>query len=454
MLSAFQNMLKVKDLRQKLLYTIWIIVLVRVLKNVPIPGIDLNVLDGIMEYFKDQSESANKLVGMANIFSGGALQKLAIGVLGIMPYITASIIMQLMTPVFPHLEKLQKDGSHGRQKINQYTRYMTIVICAVQSAMMAVAMHNPTSLLGVPAEFNELVINKGTAFVIQTTIIVTASAILIMWLGEQITDKGLGNGASIIITINVLSSMPQAFASVYSKYQEGEWNLVQILVVAGLLFIVTAATVALVQGMRKIPLKYARDASSRNAMTEKTSYLPLKVNHAGVMPIIFASALMMFPPMIIGKIGGEFANTVAPWFTFGSVPFLIIEGVLILVFTFFWVATQFNPIQISDDLNRSGAFIPGHRPGEPTSRFLNDTMTRITVAGAIFLVILALLPYVLMNSVGSGATDFIITQFFGGTSLLIMVGVVLQTMQQIEVQLVQNNYDGFITGGRLRSRRG
>ncbi|EDM25876.1 protein translocase subunit SecY [Lentisphaera araneosa HTCC2155] len=453
MLSAFQNMLKVQDLRKKLLYTVWVIVLVRVLKNVPIPGIDLNVLADLMDYVKNQSESANKLVGMANVFSGGALQKLAIGVLGIMPYITASIIMQLMTPVFPNLEKLQKDGSHGRQKLNQYTRYMTIVICAVQSAMMAVAMHTPSKLLGVPG-FEDLVINKGSAFVIQTTIIVTASAILIMWLGEQITDKGLGNGASIIITINVLSSMPQAFAAVYSKYQEGEWNLVQILVVVGILFIVTAATVALVQGMRKIPLKYARDASSRNAMIEKTSYLPLKVNHAGVMPIIFASALMMFPPMIINKIGGDFARTVAPYFDFGSTSYLIIQGVMILVFTFFWVATQFNPIQIADDLNRSGAFVPGHRPGEPTSTFLNDTMTRITVAGAIFLVILALLPYVLMNAMGSGSTDFIITQFFGGTSLLIMVGVVLQTMQQIEVQLVQNNYDGFITGGRLRSRKG
>ena len=453
MISAFQNMFKVKDLRTKVLYTLFVIVLVRILKNVPIPGIDLNVLKDLMAYFEEQSSSANKLVQMANMFSGGALQKLAIGVLGIMPYITASIIMQLMTPVFPNLEKLQKDGSHGRQKLNQLTRYLTIIICVIQSAMMAVAMHTPSKLLGVGG-FDGLVSNPGTLFVIQTTIIVTASAILIMWLGEQITSNGLGNGASIIITINVISSMPQAFGAVVAKFKSGEWNLVQVVVVIAVLLIVTAATVALVQAMRKIPLKYARNAAGKNAVAEKTSYLPLKVNHAGVMPIIFAFPIMTILSIAVSKLPGDLPTILGPYLTFGSPSWLIVSGILILVFTFFWVATQFNPIQIADDLNRSGAFIPGYRPGESTSEFLNQTMTRITVAGAIFLVILAQLPYVLMDLVGSGQSDLIITQFFGGTSLLIMVGVVLQTMQQVEVQLVQNNYDGFITGGRLRSRKG
>ncbi|MCH2206820.1 MAG: preprotein translocase subunit SecY [Lentisphaerales bacterium] len=441
MLSAFKNIFKIKELKSKILYTLAMIAVVRLIQNIPVPGIDLDMLDRAM---KDLENSAGGgLLQMFNVFSGGALQNFAIGVLGIMPYITASIILQLMTPVIPQIEKMQKEGVQGRQKYIQLTRYITIVICLVQGFFLAKGM--PTLLQSKHAIVN----NPGMTFYLTTTILLTAASLLIMWLGEQITDKGLGQGASIIITISVISSMPTAIQQVFGFFQDGDLTLIHMAILLGLFLAATAATVVVVQGVRKIPLKYAKRTTGSRGAIEKTSYMPLKVNHAGVMPIIFASALMMFPEMLANYFQ---LDALSAMLRFGSIGYTVIYSVMIIVFTFFWVATQFNPIQISDDLNRSGGFIPGIRPGEKTAEFLNNTMTRITYAGSVFLTALAIVPIVLYSNIEVLQGNFMITSFFGGTSLLIMVGVMLQTMQQIEVQLVQHNYEGFVSSGRLRSR--
>lgn len=443
MLSAFKNILKVEDLRKKVFYTLAIVALVRLVQNIPVPGIDLEQLGLAMEKIKSQSGTGG-FVSLINIFSGGALTKFAIGVLGIMPYITASIVLQLMSPVVPQLEKMKKEGAQGQQKYIQLTRYITIVICLFQGFGLA---------KGMPMMFPEfnIVVDPSMSFYLITTIILTASAMLIMWLGEQITDKGLGQGASIVITVSVISSMPQAIMEVWSLIQSNDLTIIHGILIAAIFLAVTAATVMVVQGMRKIPLKYAkRTAGSRGAM-EKTSFLPLKVNHAGVMPIIFAGPVMMFPALLGQKLGW---TTFAAYLSYGTWTYVFVYAILVIGFTFFWVATQFNPIQIADDLNRQGGFIPGIRPGDPTKEFLNDTMTKITYAGAIFLTLLAISPMVLFSGFEKIGSNHLITSFFGGTSLLIMVGVILQIMQQIEVQLVQHNYDGFVSSGRLRSRQG
>ena len=442
MLAAFKNVFKIKDLRSKILYTLAMIAVVRLIQNIPVPGVDLDMLDRAMKDF-EQNSAGGGLLQMFNVFSGGALQNFAIGVLGIMPYITASIILQLMTPVIPQIEKMQKEGVQGRQKYIQLTRYITIVICLVQGFFLAKGM--PTLL----QSSHQIVNNPGMGFYLTTTILLTAASLLIMWLGEQITDKGLGQGASIIITISVISSMPTAIQQVFSFYQDGDLTLIHLAILLGLFLAATAATVIVVQGVRKIPLKYAKRTTGSRGAIEKTSYMPLKVNHAGVMPIIFASAIMMFPDAITRYFQLDALNALL---RFGSIGYTVVYSVMIIVFTFFWVATQFNPIQISDDLNRSGGFIPGIRPGEKTAEFLNDTMTRITYAGSVFLTALAIVPIILYANIEVLQGNFMITSFFGGTSLLIMVGVMLQTMQQIEVQLVQHNYEGFVSSGRLRSR--
>ena len=443
MLSAFRNVFKIKDLRSKIFYTMLMIAFVRLIQNIPVPGINIDELNRALQEAQNDS-TAGGVVTMLNVFSGGALAKCAIGVLGIMPYITASIIMQLMTPVVPQIEKMQKEGVQGRQQYIQLTRYITIIICIVQGFLFAKGM--PTLLQGF-----QIVNDPGMPFFLTTTILLVAAAMLIMWLGEQITDKGIGQGASIIITISVISSMPSAISRVVSFVGDDILTPIHAVLLGGLFLAVTAATVMVVQGMRKVPLKYAkRTAGSRGAI-EKTSYLPMKVNHAGVMPIIFAGPVMIMLGFAVNFLG---LNSLAPYLAYGTVGYVLLFSILIILFTFFWVATQFNPIQIADDLNKSGGFIPGIRPGEPTSNFLNDTMTRITFAGAIFLTLLAIFPIILFSYIEILQSNQDITSLFGGTSLLIMVGVILQTMQQVEVQLVQHNYEGFVSSGRLRSRAG
>jgi preprotein translocase subunit SecY len=450
MISAFKNIFKVKDLRKKILYTLAMIAIIRIIQNIPIPGINVDQLTLALEDAKENQAASNGIIQTLNIFSGGALAKCAIGVLGIMPYITASIILQLMSPVFPQLQKMQREGVQGRQKYIQLTRYITILICVVQGFLFA---------RGLPTLFSgyNLINDTSMGFYVSTTLILLASAMLIMWLGEQITDKGIGQGASIIITVSVISSMPSAIFRVVKFISEDQMTPIGAILLASLFLAVTAATVMVVQGMRKIPLKYAKRTAGSRGSVEKTSYLPLKVNHAGVMPIIFAGPVMIFLGFVVSygaNNGIDWLKTASALLGYGDPVYILIFGILILGFTFFWVATQFNPIQIADDLNRQGGFIPGVRPGDATAEFLNATMTRITFAGAVFLTALAVFPLLLFSYVELLKSNQDITSLFGGTSLLIMVGVILQTMQQIEVQLVQHNYEGFVSTGRLRSRAG
>jgi preprotein translocase subunit SecY len=374
-----------------------------------------------------------------------------VGALGIMPYISASIVMQLMTPVLPALEKLQREGEGGRQKIHQITRYLTILICFIQGSMLAATMMNPERM-GLPGGVAP-VTHPGVGFALQTLIILTAGAMLLMWFGEQISERGIGNGASIIITISILDRMPQSIWGMIKLVRAGgagtgqDFTVIHLMLMLVMFFVVTAATIALTQGHRKIPVKYAR---SGRMGTGQTTYMPLRVNYSGVMPIIFAGAILMFPGMILNFIPYTRMHGWARFFAYGTGWYMLWYAVMIILFSYFWVANQFNPIQIADDLQKRAGYVPGIRPGQPTAEYLDRTMTLITFAGALFLAALAVFPMIMADRFG---VPYMIAQFFGGTSLLIMVGVMLDTLRQIEAHLLSRHYDGFLKKGRLRSRR-
>ncbi len=461
MLSAYMNSMKIPELRRRIFFTLGIIVLVRLVQTIPVPGVDSKQLESIAS---DLNSNAGGIGGMLNLFSGGALGKFAVAALGIMPYISASIIVQLLTPVLPQLEKLSREGDVGRQKISQYTRYLTLLICAVQGFMLATTMQNPKALVAIGLPEISPVIQPGMAFTVTTTIFITAGTIFLMWLGEQITERGIGNGGSIIITVGIIDRLPSAIGQMYKLVTSGgssgsqSFTLIHAIILLAMFFFCCAATVALTQGMRKIPVKYARATmGGRHATSGQTSYMPLRVNYSGVMPLIFGSSILMFPPVLIkgmGMVNMIDANRAAEWsgiFTRVGFTYNMMYAVLIILFAFFWVANQFNPIQIADDLQKNGGYVPGVRPGQPTAEFLDKSMTRITFAGALFLTALAIIPPVISDWFGVPMT---VSGFFGGTSLLIMVGVMLDTMRQVESYLLSYHYDGFLSKGHLRSRRG
>ncbi|MDF3130598.1 preprotein translocase subunit SecY [Kiritimatiellaeota bacterium B1221] len=453
MLSAFANSLKIPELRQRIFFTFALIFLCRILTAVPAPGVSAAALRELMDSI---SQSASGAVNMANLFSGGALSRFAIGALGIMPYISASIIIQLMTAVVPSLERLSREGESGRAKINQYTRYLTLILCAVQGFSIAsLALNAQQSFnLSIP-----VVTIDPWAFRLLATVALTASTMLMMWLGEQITERGIGNGVSLIITVNILGSLPDAVRAASRMFFPGgnvvpTHSLFHLVTLIVLFFLVVAATVAITQATRRIPVQYARRVVGRKTYGGQSTYMPLKVNYAGVMPIIFAQAILMFPPPVLNYIGNRWdldnVRMAAGWFQFGSTPFMWMYSLMILFFSYFWVATQFNPVQIADDLKRNGGYIPGIRPGTPTANFLDNVMTRITLAGALSLTLIAVIPTLLGEHFN---INFIITSFFGGTSLLIIVGVMLDTMRQIESHLLNRHYDGFLNKGKLRGRK-
>jgi preprotein translocase subunit SecY len=451
MFSAFFNSLKVKELRYRILFAAGIIVLCRIASTIPCPGVDPQALN--LYVAEITKSSGGGVFGMFDLFSGGALQKFAVATLGIMPYISASIIMTLLTPVLPALEKLQRQGEVGRQKINQYMRYLTVLICIVQGSMAATAMLNPGKL-GLKAPPMPLVVVNHTYFVIMTVIILTAGTMLLVWLGEQITKHGIGQGISLIITVNIVARLPQAMGTLYEMAVTGggitdtRFRAVHLLILVLIFVAVTAATILLVQGQRRVPIQRATKAVGAKMKGGSASYLPLKINHAGVMPIIFASAILSFISLAINWL--PFTFKYAGWFQYGQPGYVLTFGSLIVIFSYFWVANQFNPIQIADNLKREGAYVPGIRPGEPTAHFLDFTMTRITLAGSLFLAGLALFPMFLYKLMGIPP---LVASFFGGTSLLIIVGVLLDTITQLESHLVMRNYDGFLKKGRMRGGR-
>ena len=454
LLSGYRNCFRIPELKKRILFTCAIIALCRLVSMIPCPGVNPA---GLKELFSG-ARGEGGVLDMLNLFSGGAIEQFAVGALGIMPYISASIIMQLMTPVIPQLERLMREGESGMKKYNQYMRYMTLAICVVQGYMYSAVMANPTSI-GLKGD--SVVLHPGLGFTVMTIITLTAGAMLVMWLGEMITEHGIGNGASLIITVNIVARLPGALQTLWKQFSmgaassDGDLNLIHLLILLVMFVAVTAATVALTLGAYRVPIRYAarRMQGIGGTATAQTSFLPLRVNYSGVMPIIFAGAIISFPVMLLRYLPQDWSVVV--WLEmnlqYGSTGYLLVYGAMILLFSFFWVANQFNPIRIADDLQKNGGYIPGIRPGEATSEFLGKEMDRITLAGAIFLAALAILPMLLSRALGIQPT---ISQFFGGTSLLIIVGVTLDTLQQIENHLVAQNYEGFMEKGRLRSRRG
>ena len=456
MWRAFLNTLKVKELRNRLLFTALIIILVRFASNIPCPGVDPAALERFIR--EVSSSSGSGFMALIDLFSGGALAHFALGALGIMPYITASIIMQLLVPVLPQLEKMQREGETGRQKITQYTRYLTIIVCLVQGAMVATAMINP-SKIGLPQPSEPLFMGSAAVFVPVTVLVITCTTMIFMWLGEQITERGIGNGVSLIITINIVSRLPHSVIELVDMAIKGQtpdgttFRSVQLLLLLIVFCAVTAATILLSQGYRRVPIQMVRKTVGKQTMGG-TTYMPLKVNFANVMPIIFAGAILMLPEYLFQTMASrpgaaKIWMSLATFFRQDGMGYITAYGILILVFSFFWVANQFNPLQIADNLKKEGAYIPGISPGQPTADFLDASMTRVTTGGAIFLLALAVFPMFLYNSF---RIPFMVAQFFGGTSLLIMVGVVLDTMSQLESHLTMRHYDGFLKSGRLRSR--
>jgi preprotein translocase subunit SecY len=400
------------------------------------------------------------LLGMYSMFTGGALERCAVGALGIMPYISATIILQLLTAVVPRLSKLAREEG-GRAKIIQYGRYLTVLLCLGQGLFMAIGWEHAQNLF--PSFTGDLLTesmrNALWWYRIQTLIILTTATLLLMWLGEQITERGIGNGISLVISIGILARLPQAVISLYDMFigaegVEARFNFFHGIVMVLLLFGVIAGVIAVTQAQRKVAVQYAQRAVGRKIVSGGSSFMPLRVNYAGVMPIIFAQAILMFPQKILQFAGSAYKS---PFLTSlanrhlieGGGLYMVLYAMMILFFSYFWVATQFNEIQIADDLKKYGGYIPGVRPGQATSDYLHNAMSRITLAGAVFLTLIATIPILLNQAL---QVPFPVAQFFGGTSILILVGVMLDTMRQMESHLLMRHYDGFLKKGRLRGR--
>ncbi len=424
MIKALGNAWSVPELRRKLMFTAVILVLYRLGAFVPLPGVNQEALGAGLD------TSGNAITGLFGIFTGGAFNNLSVFALGIMPYITASIAMQLMTVAVPRLQELAKEGETGQQKITQYTRYLTLALAFFQSVAMAMFFRSGQVFPGVLA--------GATALDIYLIIItLTAGTMLIMWLGELITQRGLGNGISLIISAAILSQAPLA---IQSLFEQGDIMIMVILAVLTVLII--AAIVFVNEGQRRIPITYAKRQVGRRMTQGGTTYLPLKVNMAGVIPIIFASSLLIFPIILTQFAGGErdtILGSIAAFFAPGEAPYLVLYALLIVMFTYFYTAVQFNPIEHADNLKKSGGYIPGLRPGQPTAVYLNNVLTRITLFGAIFLAAIAVLPYFIAGSMNLSQQISI-----GGTSILIVVGVSLDFVRQLESQLMMRNYEGFL----------
>ncbi len=457
MLSAFTNCLKIPELRQRIFLMLSLLFIARIGANIPLPGLDMQPLQ---DYFAAQTaEGGGGIVGLYNMFTGGAFLRGAVFALGIMPYISASIIFQLMGAVFPALSRLQQEGETGRQKISQYTRYATVAICLVQSVLLILGLQNPETLFQgfSVGTYGQIVIIDQTWFLITSVIFLTAGTVLLMWIGEQITKLNIGNGISILITVGIIADLPGAAKATYDLFfgPVGVQKLVfgHGLLLAALLVLVTAGLVMVIQAVRKIPVQYAKRVVGRKVYGGQSSFMPLKVNYSGVMPVIFASALLTFPQQIISQIGAALDQRwlvdLSIYLAHGSKTYYVIFGLMILFFSYFWVSVMFRPIQIADDLKKYGGYVPGVRPGQPTAQFLDFVMTRLTLAGAIFLTIISVFPDVLLFTYG---IPMRVAIFFGGTGMLIAVGVALDTMKQIETHLLQRHYDGFLKKGRIRGR--
>jgi preprotein translocase subunit SecY len=462
--SSIQNIFSIPDLRKRVFYMLGLLAVYRIGSFIPAPGIDHNALIQLFE------RNAGTIFGFLDIFSGGALKRFSIFALGIMPYITASIILQLATVVVPKLEKLSKEGELGRKKITQYTRYLTVALTLFQGLMMGIALEHMGGGGGP-----QIVISPGWGFRFMVMMTLTTGTAFIMWVGEQITERGIGNGISLIIFAGIVVGLPRAIQEIAHKMKNGDWNIFEI----GLLIVVMVAVVAIVvfveRGQRKIPVQYAKRVVGRRVYGGQATHLPLKVNSGGVIPVIFAASIVAIPMTLGSATSIGFLKALADQLKQGMPLYNILYITGIIFFCFFYVSIIFNPMEVADNIRKYGGYIPGIRPGHRTAEYIDTILSRLTLAGAIYLVLICLLPEFLITGfkiqpipiIGGKLDDWLnaaglswittglgVSFYFGGTSLLIVVGVAMDTVQQIESQLIMRHYDGFLKKGRIRGRRG
>ena len=464
-LQALANLFRIEDLRKRVLFTLALLAVYRIGAHIPTPGINGAVLDQLF------SQAQGTALGIFDLFSGGNFRRLTIFALGIMPYITSSIILQLMTVVFPYLERLQKEGELGRRKITQYTRYLTICLAIIQSLSTATLLQSQTS--GNQA----LVYHPGWGFKLMTVLTLTTGSAFIMWLGEQISERGICNGMSLIIFVGIVVGLPRGILDLYEKFKTGAWGVftpLAIIMLLALMVAVVAFIILVEGGQRRIPVQYAKRVVGRRVMGGQSSYLPLRVNSGGVIPPIFASSLLAFPATIALMFGSKyvFIKSFADLVRWGEPLYTVLYVTMILLFAFFYVGIVFNPTELADNMRKNGGFIPGIRPGRNTSEYVSRILKRLTLIGAIYLAMVCMLPEWMIAGIhlnhlhpllGGNWFDRHFPQwilnglgvqfYFGGTSLLIVVGVAMDTVQQLEAQLVMRNYEGFARKGRIRGRR-
>jgi preprotein translocase subunit SecY len=434
--ESFRNIFKIQELRTRLLFTAGLLLVVRLGAHVTLPGVDASLLAKA-----EASQAANTLFGLYDLFVGGAFKNAAVFALGIMPYISASIILQLLGAVVPYFQKLSKEGEEGRKKINQLTRYGTVIVSALQGWGVSVRLTSLTveGQAIVPPEV------QGIAFTMSTVVFLTTGTMFMMWLGEQITERGLGNGISLIIFIGIIARFPHSIIDQFRVSQ----NLIIGLIILAVMIAIIAGVVMVTQGTRRIPVQYAKRVVGRKVYGGVTQYIPLRVNTAGVMPIIFAQSIMFIPSTILTFFpDSELVQSLSGYLQYTSATYSIMYAIMIVFFTYFYTAIAFNPKDVSENMQKQGGFIPGIRPGKHTADFIDNILTKITLPGSIFLAIIAILPAFVSRF---GVTPSF-AQFFGGTSLLIMVGVALDTLQQVESHLLMRHYDGFMKSGRMKGR--
>jgi len=460
MLDSIRNIFSIPELRKRVIFTLLLLAVYRIGGQLPIPGLSSAALQ---EFWQSQKGS---LFGFIDLFSGGNMSRMTIFALGIMPYISSSIILQLLTVVWPYLERLSKEGELGRKKITQYTRYGTIVICLVQGIGIAFFLQGTRTPAGAP-----IVPNPGWGFILMTILTLTTGTVFVMWLGEQISERGIGNGISLIIFAGIVVDFPSGLLGMFRGLQTGEMDPLKMIFLGALMVVVVGFIVFVERGQRRIPVSYAKRVVGRKVYGGQSTHLPLRVNTGGVIPIIFAASVITIPATLANLIKVPWVQSVAAQFGLGMPLYNLVYIAAIIFFTYFYISIIFNPVDVADNLRKYGGFIPGIRPGKNTSDYIDDVLSRITLAGAIYLAAVAILPEFLITGFKVQALPWIgpwleanlpkfiteglgINFMFGGTSLLIVVGVAMDTMQQIEAQLVMRHYDGFMRRSRIRGRRG
>jgi preprotein translocase subunit SecY len=432
-IEQLRNIFRVPELKRRVLFTCALLIVYRIGAHIPTPGIDAHALSRFFE------QQAGNLLGLMDVFTGGALRRLSVFALGIMPYISASIILQLLAVVIPALEKLQKEGEQGRKKITQYTRYGTVFLSAIQGLGIAIGLESMQmgGAAVVPA--------PGWGFRLMTTLTLTGGTIFLMWLGEQISERGIGNGISLLIFAGIIVRMPEAIFASWTLITQGEMNPLVFLALLGLMVFVVAAVIVMTLGQRRIPVQYAKRVVGRRVYGGQSTHIPLRVNTAGVIPVIFASSIIAFPATIAQFVKHPWAQTFQSWLRFGGAPYTVLYGAGIIFFTYFYTAIIFNPTDVADNMKKYGGYIPGIRPGSKTAEFIERVLDRITLVGALYLAAISILPEILITWMN-------VPFYFGGTSLLIVVGVALDTVQQVESHLLMRHYEGFLKKAKVRGR--